>query len=93
MVMPRAKVDVAGCAWPYLQYKTGVVRYVEVAPIRDQPGAWVADYSVEFDEEFRGGWDCYSRCLTGKGMIIGQQHLELVQYAEVLEDAKVESSA
>jgi len=91
MVKVTAHEDVAGIAWPYLRYKTGTVKGVEVAPVKSQPGALVIDYSIEFDEEFRGGWDCLGTCARGKGMLIGQQHLELSD-TEVVDYGKDQSA-
>jgi hypothetical protein len=79
-VLESAGVDVAGVAWPYLNGKVGTVRWVETATPPNQPGVWAILYSIEFPDEFRGGWDAFGHCLPGKGQQISQQHLEILTY-------------
>jgi len=82
-VKPSAAIDVCGVAWPYLEGKVGTVNRVHVSPIEaPTPGTWSVMYSVEFDEEFRGGWDCFGYCVSGKGQQISEQHLDLESYGK-----------
>ena len=73
-VLPSAKIDVAGLAWPYLEGQIGTIKYVEVTPGR--LGEWSVVYTLEFDEVFRGGYDGYGVTKNGQGQQISQQHLE-----------------
>jgi len=84
-VKPSAALDVSGVAWPYLEGKAGTVRKVNISSSAagvNTPGLWAVLYSIEFDEEFRGGWDCFGACIPGKGQQISEQHLELEDYGK-----------
>jgi hypothetical protein len=75
-VRPSALVDVAGVAWPYLNGRIGTVKYAEA--IERQMAEWYVTYNVQFDEPFKGGWDCQKTCDTLTGQQISEQHLEAV---------------
>jgi hypothetical protein len=75
-VLPSAHIDVAGVAWPYLNGRIGTVKSVNSAA-QAMGEAYIA-YNVQFDEPFKGGWDCSGTCSDSMGQQISQQHLEQV---------------
>lgn len=72
------QIDIGGAAWNYIK-SNRTARIVELFTNMGQVNLPEHEnlYVVEWADTFDGGWDCWKKCLPGRGQIVTQKHMEL----------------
>ena len=79
-ISDSAQMDCEGYAWNYIStHRNAAVVCISCDATKLTPPlpASESTYVLVWPEPFKGGWDCWDKCLPGYGQIVTAKHLEL----------------